>query len=873
MLRQPLPLLLLVVLLCRCASEKIYVDAVRGNDIVNDGSFAAPFQSLPRAQTAVQTLLQAQKSAGTPSPIDVILRGGTYTLSSMLDLGEMDSGLSPETPVTYKPYCDPNAPSATSILPFSYVQGASTPLRYLWNGIGDPAAWNGPDDPLIQLGVNPSGATIPPKVPWAGSTPMCVDKVGVGHTCYSEPLASCVQDCMTACERNIDKRVYSDRVYDEFYLLFGRDLKKEEACVETCSVACTTCEKATISGMTAVVNSTSWTLYSPPSWLQPQAPIYKLDLSTLSPAVAPFAELYVNGRRMPRASFPNVAMASTPWTAKYAPVDSTASQGRVVAFNASLFSQNAPQWTRLDGAQVEVLSAALANTRHFIYAMNATAIDLDAGGGQFNRDIFDDGPNWTTVQGFRVENVFEELDAPGEWYYDTATRQLFMIPPTNVDLTTATIEFPQLKQLVRVRGTPGIDLGFTEPGPDTVVTAADEETAAPWPQALWAANIVFDGITFRGTMRTDMELYETLPNHPWTQTRVAAMYIESAASIRVSRCTFVHMGGNAVALSGRTQNVSVVSNHFTHLGSSGVSVLPRSVAPFDPIHRREFFHSQQTNISFNQFHDYGLVTSQSAAVLVVGTSASTVYGNLVYNIPPGGVSYSVSNANADGTAPRVLVRSLETPVVVPETLAPLLGSLYVTSVSLGRFDRFIYPLMAKIIGGPECPPSAGRIGSLYGQQHAGCSDCCLTTQGTASIRNGASGAFTRISTVQPGDVIQLQVESAHYFDAPVDVFVGFHLVTPNRLVELPSWRFHWRVRTRLCVVQEAQQTVSCGGPCGCRVSAGVDNLPPCATGFDALPTSLACSGPFEAWSDCQTGSLARLLYFNCTMLCHQSVCV
>ncbi|KAF0685785.1 Aste57867_22393 [Aphanomyces stellatus] len=911
---------------------QVYVDAVHGNDGTGDGSFATPLQSLPAAQVAVRRQLQAQVASGVLAPIDVILRGGTYTLASTLEFGVQDSGLSSAAVVTYKPYCNPLAPSDLSILPFPYVMGSATPLRYLWNGVNAPSTWTGPIDPLLQVGVNVSSGTIPPTVLWNGTTPTCVDKVGVGHTCYTA-MAPCVHDCMTACENDVDKRVYPDSVYAEFYLLFGRDLKKEEACVETCSVSCTTCEKVTLSGMTTIPNA-AWTAFTPANaWHLPQAQIYSLDLTAYAPSAAGLIELYVNGVRQPRASFPNVlvspnngniATTTTPtWQSQYISVAATASVGRVLAFSPAAMSSKATNWTRLATAQVEVLSSTtLANTWHGIYAMNQTTIDLDAGGGQINGTIFHQGPDWPHVQGFRVENVFEELDAPGEWYFDSATSTLYVIPPAGVVLSQSTISFPHLKQLVRIRGTPGIDVGFAQPGVGTVVTAVDTETADPAPQQLWATNLAFDGLVFTGTVRTDMELcthagvnwlsmtqttlrplgrhFDLVPElQPctWKARRPSAsaiarfrMYVvfDDVIVWSDSRVVRPQMGGNAIVLSGRTTQITIALNHIHHIGSSGVAVVAKSVTPHASSHPRQFLHTTNSTISYNQIHDYGLVTRQSAALLVVGTSQTIVYGNLVYAVPPGGVSYSQSNANAgmppldssepmlvDGDLPGILVRPLAAPLTPPTiSAAPLLGGLYTTSINLGRLDNVIFPLQAKIIGGPVCAAAAGRIGTLYGTPTAGCSGCCPTTQDTAGIRNLALGipAFTTLVAVQPGNVLDLQVKSALHFGTPVDVYVGFHLVTPNRLVELPTWRFHWQVVTRLCTLLQTQQTVSCGGPCGCAVSAGVSNMPACPLGFDAQPTSLACAGPFQAWSTCQTGAMARVLYFNCTELCFQSTC-
>ena len=52
-----------------------------------------------------------------------------------------------------------------------------------------------------------------------------------------------------------------------------------------------------------------------------------------------------------------------------------------------------------------------------------------------------------------VENVFEELDAPGEWFLDGETHTLYFYPPSGLDLASATVEATRLRCLVEFRGT------------------------------------------------------------------------------------------------------------------------------------------------------------------------------------------------------------------------------------------------------------------------------------------------------------------------------------------------------------------------------------------------------------------------------------
>lgn len=51
-----------------------------------------------------------------------------------------------------------------------------------------------------------------------------------------------------------------------------------------------------------------------------------------------------------------------------------------------------------------------------------------------------------------VENVFEELDAPGEWFLNTKTHTLYFYPSVNLDLSQATFETVRLKNLVEFQG-------------------------------------------------------------------------------------------------------------------------------------------------------------------------------------------------------------------------------------------------------------------------------------------------------------------------------------------------------------------------------------------------------------------------------------
>ena len=51
-----------------------------------------------------------------------------------------------------------------------------------------------------------------------------------------------------------------------------------------------------------------------------------------------------------------------------------------------------------------------------------------------------------------VENILEELDAPGEWFHDAKTATLYYLPARGRGLKTATVEVVRLRHLVEFNG-------------------------------------------------------------------------------------------------------------------------------------------------------------------------------------------------------------------------------------------------------------------------------------------------------------------------------------------------------------------------------------------------------------------------------------
>ena len=74
-----------------------------------------------------------------------------------------------------------------------------------------------------------------------------------------------------------------------------------------------------------------------------------------------------------------------------------------------------------------------------------------------------------------VENAYQLLTKPGQFYLDTAANYLYYMPRPGEDLATAEVELPVLDKLVDLSGTPGhlAPVNDTDPARDVLAVVAD----------------------------------------------------------------------------------------------------------------------------------------------------------------------------------------------------------------------------------------------------------------------------------------------------------------------------------------------------------------------------------------------------------------
>ena len=146
-----------------------------------------------------------------------------------------------------------------------------------------------------------------------------------------------------------------------------------------------------------------------------------------------------------------------------------------------------------------------------------------------------------------VENIFEELDAPGEWFYRKSTGQLYFYPPAGTNLKTAKIELASQDELIRIIG-------------------ASSSAAAH--------DITFDGLTFTQTYRTLFSKpYMYILRSDWHIAHTGAVFTQNAQNIKVQNCFFDQVGGNAIFMDGYNRYNLVYNNTFVDGGASCVNLI------------------------------------------------------------------------------------------------------------------------------------------------------------------------------------------------------------------------------------------------------------------------------------------------------------
>ena len=212
-------------------------------------------------------------------------------------------------------------------------------------------------------------------------------------------------------------------------------------------------------------------------------------------------------------------------------------------------------------------------------------------GKVFTDDFTEDGARYI------VENVFEALDAPGEWYLDRRTGVLAYIPLPGEDMRAAEVIAPVAPALVRFEGDPE--------------------------NRRWVENLVFRGLSFEYTN------YQLPPGNSNDQQGSASVPAAiTATGLRNStfeRCAFRNLGTWAVDLKDGSRDNSFVGNELSYLAAGGFRVNGGAE------NQHPLRASSGNRIADNHLHHWGEIYPSAVGVLLMNTSGNVVEHNDIHH--------------------------------------------------------------------------------------------------------------------------------------------------------------------------------------------------------------------------------------------------
>jgi hypothetical protein len=253
------------------------------------------------------------------------------------------------------------------------------------------------------------------------------------------------------------------------------------------------------------------------------------------PADLQTEEIFVNGERQILARYPNFDPK-----AKY--FDGFTSGADI--------QRRAASWANPAGGYLHAMHPALWGD--FTWRITGKGADgalTKEGGWQNNRG----GGINENIQ--FVENIFEELDAPGEWFLNSETHTLYFYPPAGLDPKCAVVEATRLQTLVEFRG--------------------DEAHPVKW--------ITLRGLIFRQAARTVMETREPLLRTDWAIYRGGAIFFNGAEDCSLGDNFIDQVGGNAVFVNNYNRRVAIRGTQIAKAGASGICFVGDSKAVRSPL--------------------------------------------------------------------------------------------------------------------------------------------------------------------------------------------------------------------------------------------------------------------------------------------------
>jgi Right handed beta helix region len=347
-------------------------------------------------------------------------------------------------------------------------------------------------------------------------------------------------------------------------------------------------------------------------------------MKTPVPVGLSFTQLFVNGKRQIRARYPNYDPselgksgyltaagaipkgAVDPYPGPNAEMTFSGEAPRGVRFDPATFTKK--HWSNPEDAEIHIFQQAYwGNLQWRLKGIDRKTNSIWFGcGGQQIGAKWDKNPAMVGKRSrYFIENVFEELDAPGEWFLDTRANVLYYKPEAGLNLEQARIEVPQIESVVRFAGTQDSPVEY----------------------------ITIQNVRFVQTDSTYMRQYDVPSLSDWSIHRGGAVFAEGTRNCSIRDCWFDAVGGNGVFVNNYNRDFTITGCKFTEAGDSAMCF----VGDLEKTNGTQRAFPFECNANNNLVHDCGVFGKQIAAVYISRAKRITASHNLIYNMPRAGI--------------------------------------------------------------------------------------------------------------------------------------------------------------------------------------------------------------------------------------------
>ncbi|MBD3344043.1 MAG: hypothetical protein GF401_03165 [Chitinivibrionales bacterium] len=344
-------------------------------------------------------------------------------------------------------------------------------------------------------------------------------------------------------------------------------------------------EKPKISGGIEIKNWEEKTVDNKTMWVA--------DVSAIVEKCGPFRQLFVNDRRCPRSRLPKKGY----YTIKDIPPKETQSSPHAIKDRFICEAGQIKKWKNLKDVEIVVLHywiddrmpiESFDEKQNLVICSKTARMSLVDAFGQGNSRYY-------------IENVFEALSEPGEWYLDRKDCLLYYIPCEGESIDSVETIVSAISQLVIVQGEP------------------DSERFVEF---LTFRNLCFEHTDWVRPYVTR----QAAPDVP------GVVSFEGAHNCTIENCTFHHLGWYAVDIRDGCRGNRITGNTMHDIGGGGIKV--NGSHSWGTVSRR----TGGMVITDNHIYDSGKIYYASTGIVLMHTFGNRVAHNHIHDLYYTGIS-------------------------------------------------------------------------------------------------------------------------------------------------------------------------------------------------------------------------------------------